>query len=67
MKVSTVKMTWYETEVTVLYCLDRWFCHLIHLYEPLLFNHWLYRSVTAVMRSYVMLMVLDTYKVTAFF
>ena len=49
------------------YCLNGRFCHLFHLYKPLLFDHGLYGGVAAVMGSYGMGMGNNFYQKTQVF
>ena len=51
MKISLVKTGRNEFQISVIQCFDRSFCHLIHLYKPLWFDHWFYGCTTTVMRS----------------
>ena len=51
MKICFVKTRRNEFQISVIQCFDRSFCHLIHLYKPLWFDHWLYRCAAAVMGS----------------
>ena len=55
-KVDLIKTFRNEFQLAGFQCLDCRFCHLFHLYEPLLFYHWLYCSLTAVMGTNCMSM-----------
>ena len=63
-KVDFVKALRYETKLASLQCVDRRFCKLIHLYEPLLFDQWLNCCTTTIMCSYCMHVRNNLYKVS---
>ena len=50
-QVSLVKTLRYKLQIAVVKSLNRSLCHLVHLYKPLRFDHWLYSCVAAVMCS----------------
>ena len=66
-EVCLVHTLWKKLDLTVLYTFNCRFDHLIHLYEPLLLNHWLNSCVTSVVYTYIMRMWYDFYKKTFFF
>ena len=61
-QIRLVKTLRNEGQVTVLDRFDSRFCHLFHLYEPLLLDHRLYRRTTAVMSTYIVYMLFYFYK-----
>ena len=66
-QVNLIKTLWYKLKLTILDRLNGWFCKLFHLYEPLLFDHWLYRCMTSVVSSYIMRMWNNFYKISLLF
>ncbi len=69
--ICPVEISFFHTlrqqfDFSIFYCFYCWLNHLIHLYKPLLLNHWLYRAATAVMCSYIMFMWYNLYKKTKF-
>ena len=53
-QINLVKTLRYKPQLSCLQCIDRRFCKVFHLNEPLLLDHWLYGCVAAVMCSYIM-------------
>ena len=66
-KVGLVHTLRQQLDVSVLYRFHCRFDHIIHLYEPLLLDHRLYRSAAAVMGSYIMRMRNDLYEQSLLF
>ena len=62
MQVRLAETLRYELQVTFFQCLDRRFCHLFHLNEPLRLDHRLYRRLAAVVCADVVLMRYDFYE-----
>ena len=55
-KIDFVHTLWQQRDITILHCFHCRLNQLIHFNKPLLFDHWLHCSTTAVMCSYIMRM-----------